>query len=112
MSANPLFLEWIAALGASALGILIVLVVAVSLFRAWSGETEVLFGELLNRQGAAVLRAALSPGGREFALAVRRCANCAVHTHCRSWLDSDAVEGYEAFCPNSGYVARLKLLTG
>ena len=25
---------------------------------------------------------------------------------------SGAADGYDAFCPNSGYVARLKLLTG
>ena len=112
MSANPLFLEWVTLLGASALAALIVLVVAVGLFHAWGEEKEILFGELLSRQGAAVLRAAYVPGTREFALAVRRCVNCAAQARCRSWLESGAAEGYEAFCPNTGYVARLKLLTG
>ncbi len=112
MGANPFFLEWITLLGASALGALIVLVVAMSLFRALSEERQILFGELLKRQGAAVLRAALAPGAREFALAVRQCARCDARERCRSWLDSGSAAGYEAFCPNSGYVARLKLLTG
>jgi hypothetical protein len=48
----------------------------------------------------------------DFARAVRSCANCGAAAHCRSWLDSGAHTGYDEFCPNAGYVARMAALTG
>jgi hypothetical protein len=43
---------------------------------------------------------------------VRRCVGCAEAARCRSWLDAGRREGYDAFCPNAGYVERIAALAG
>jgi hypothetical protein len=73
-------------------------------------DQPILLGELLTRQGPAVLRTAIAGGSRDFMLAVRDCARCKSFDRCRAWLDSGATEGFEAFCPSAGYVQRITSL--
>ncbi len=73
-------------------------------------EPPVLFGDMLSRQGPAVLRIAISSGGHQFRMAMRQCASCPVLARCESWLESGATEGYEDFCPNAGFLSHLKSL--
>jgi hypothetical protein len=75
-----------------------------------SRQQALLFGDMLSRQGASVLRLAISSGGRQFLVAMRQCATCPSFARCQSWLESGAAEGYETFCPNAGFVSHLKSL--
>jgi hypothetical protein len=93
--------------------IISVLAIAASLM-AWDSldERPVLIGEMLDRQGSDAMHMALASGGADFARAVRRCVGCAEAARCRSWLDAGRREGYDAFCPNAGYVERIAALAG
>lgn len=71
----------------------------------------VLIERMLRRQGDAVAQQALASGSHEFAVAVRRCAECGEAAQCRAWLASGARDGYQWFCPNAGYVQRMQRLT-
>ena len=73
-------------------------------------ERPVLLGEVLARQGPHVFRLAVASGTPDFARAIRNCLNCGAVSHCRTWLDSGAHDGYQEFCPNAGYVERVKRL--
>lgn len=42
------------------------------------------------------------------AVATRRCAACRNRSTCAAWLAAGATTGYERFCPNAGFIARLK----
>ena len=103
------FLESIAIMGAAAVVLIPLGYIAVVAWRGgWSDSRPVLLGELLRSQGEGVARLAIAPGGHGFALAVRRCLDCEAKVQCRAWLDSGKREGYEVFCPNAGFVERLK----
>jgi hypothetical protein len=94
--------------------IVIVSVIAIyASLLAWEAADDgpVLLGEMLGRQGDDTLRLATASGAYDFARAVRSCATCHATAQCRAWLDSGAREGYEAFCPNAGYVGRIAALT-
>jgi hypothetical protein len=80
-------------------------------WQASASDNPVLLGEMLGRQGADTLRLAVASGGHDFARAVRQCGSCGEMAQCRSWLESGRREGYEAFCPNAGYVERVAGLT-
>jgi len=41
----------------------------------------------------------------EVARATRRCVACADKARCDAWLASHQHKGYEAFCPNAGFIA-------
>jgi len=62
--------------------------------------------EMLRRQGVDADRAERLESG-DFAVAVGRCLTCKATARCRAWLDSGRQEGFETFCPNAGYVARM-----
>lgn len=80
----------------------------------WNGGTAgagaVLLEQMLRRQGDEVARVAIASGDRNFALAVGQCTRCNEAAQCRAWLQSGASDGYQTFCPNAGYVRRMKLL--
>ncbi len=108
MAANPLLLEWIAFFGATALGVGIVVLAALALWREMSDERPLLLADLLAFQGIDIGDHVKGTGAGEFALAARKCVDCNVRGECEAWLAGRYAGGYEAFCPNAGYVARLK----
>ena len=108
MAADPLLLEWMALFGATALGAGILVFAVLALWRAMIDERPLLLPEVLRLAGVDMAAHANGTGAREFALAARRCMDCRVRGECEAWLGQPAEEGYEAFCPNAGYVARLK----
>jgi hypothetical protein len=73
-------------------------------------ERLLLFGDLLRRQGDEVLRMAVAGAGYDFMRAVRRCVKCEARARCSAWLDTGLSEGYEAFCPNAGFIERIRSL--
>jgi len=75
-------------------------------------EGPVLLERMLRRHGDELARQALASGSAEFASAVRQCARCSEAARCHAWLAGDAREGYQAFCPNAGYVERMQRLAG
>ena len=108
MAADPLLLQWIAFLGATALGVGIALVAALALWRAMSDERPLLLAELLALEGIEMGSRVKGTGARQFALAARKCMDCAERGRCQGWLSGPRSEGYQAFCPNAGYIARMK----
>lgn len=98
----------IAVAGAGALALLIVGCIIASLWWRDVESRPVFLEQLLRRQGDAVAHRALASGSREFAVAVQRCLACSEAAQCRAWLASGAREGYDAFCPNAGYIERMK----
>ena len=94
--------------GSIAVG-LIVLAAIVLAFRQGPGsEAPVLLYEVLRRQGDEVARLALASGSRSFALAVGECLRCSSTARCRAWLDGESREGIGQFCPNAGYILRMR----
>jgi Family of unknown function (DUF6455) len=113
MNGTPPILESIAVMASTAIVAgFIVYTVAYALSkmwrRVWDAATPLQLGEMLYRQGDRVARAAIAPGGNDFVLAVRQCTSCKAAAQCRAWLDSGEREGYGAFCPNAGFVDRMK----
>ena len=93
-------------------GALLALVIAgAALLAFWSRnavEMPLLLERVLRRQGDDVAHRALASGSNDFALAVRSCLRCTEAAQCRAWLSSGARDGYQWFCPNAGYVDRMK----
>lgn len=108
MAADPLFLQWIAFLGATVLGIGIVGVAALGLWRALTDERPLLLADLLALEGIDMGSRVKGVGARQFALAARKCMDCAARERCETWLSGQRSGGYQAFCPNAGYIARIK----
>ena len=82
------------------------------LWRQGAGdERPVLIDRLLRRQGERVAYRAVAAGGHDFAVAVKQCVECQEAAQCRAWLASGAAAGYESFCPNAGFVQRIKRLS-
>jgi len=80
--------------------------------RAVFGDASpVLLEQVLRRQGDDVARRAVVSGDRNFADAIRQCTRCTQAAQCRAWLYSGAHDGYQSFCPNAGFVHRMKVLT-
>jgi len=79
---------------------------------AWRApQTEpVMIYTLLRRQGDQVARAAIAAESRDFRLAVKRCLHCVATAQCRAWLDAGGRDGFDAFCPNAGYVEGIARL--
>jgi hypothetical protein len=99
---------------ASAL-VMVSMACAVVLFLLWrqgaGDERPVLIDRLLRRQGERVAYRAIAAGGRDFAAAVKQCVECQEAAQCRAWLASGATEGYESFCPNAGFIQRVKRIS-
>jgi hypothetical protein len=108
MAANPLLLESIAIFGATALGAGIILVAALALWRAMSDERPLLLAEVLAFEGIDMAKHVKGAGAMQFAVAARRCMDCGARGRCEAWVAGRSGAGYERFCPNAGYVARLK----
>ena len=72
----------------------------------------VLIERMLRRQSDGAAQLALAAGSREFAVAVSQCLRCTQAAQCRAWLWSGAREGYQWFCPNAGFVDRMRQLAG
>ena len=82
------------------------------LFQQGSGDGRpVLIDRLLRRQGERVAYRAIAAGGRDFTRAVEQCMACQRAAECRAWLLSGASEGYESFCPNTGFIQRVKRIS-
>ena len=75
--------------------------------RAMSVQRPLLLGEMLMRQGPDLSELS-SLRGRELGRAVRRCMLCGSAERCSSWLQQGGREGFEAFCPNAGFIGELK----
>ena len=101
MVADAVFLHSIAVLGATALGLGIVAVALLGLWRAMTDEPPLLLFELLVAEGIEWER---DVGD----VATRKCMQCVARKRCREWLSRRHGEGYQAFCPNADYIARLK----
>ncbi len=108
MAANPLLLQWIAFFGATALGVTIIVLAALALWREMSEERPLLLAKVLAFEGVDLGDHVTGAGARQFALAARKCVHCGARGECEAWLAGRYAGGYEAFCPNAGYVARLK----
>ena len=44
----------------------------------------------------------------EFADALGHCTTCGVKADCGRWLEAGQRDGYQRFCPNAGFVERVK----
>jgi hypothetical protein len=108
MPADPMLLQSIAILGATALGLGIAVVAGLGLWRAISDERPLLLSELLALEGVDMGVRVRGTGARQFALAARTCVQCTARGRCEEWLSARRADGYEAFCPNAGYIARMK----
>lgn len=78
-------------------------------WRAPSDERPLFLARLLAFEGVDMSEHVKGAGARQFALAARKCMRCAARAQCESWLARREAGGYEAFCPNAGYVSRLKV---
>jgi len=100
----------IALIGAGLLALFIGAYLIVTLWKQGVDASPVLLEQVLRRQGDGVARIALASGDRRLAVAVGQCTRCREAAQCRAWLHSGAREGYQTFCPNAGYVQRMKAL--
>lgn len=109
-------MDFLASVAISSVIVIVLLILAGFLFtlwgQGWGDERPVLIDRMLRRQGERVAYRAVAAGGREFAVAVSRCVACQQAAECRSWLLSGATEGYESFCPNAGFIHRVKRISG
>jgi hypothetical protein len=108
MVADPVFLQSIAFFGAAMLGLVIAVVTALAVWGATSDERPLLLSELLALEGVDMGARVKGAGARQFALAARACMRCAAHERCADWLCGEGHAGYQAFCPNAGYIERMK----
>jgi hypothetical protein len=104
---DPLTL--LAAYGGGVLALFILGAALLALWRMDDGQ-PLLLERVLRRQSDAAATNALGSGSRQFAVAVQRCLSCNEAAQCHAWLASGAKQGYETFCPNAGYVERIKQL--
>src|SRR5689334_8978694 len=109
MAANPVLLEWLAYFGAAALGTGIIVLAALDLWRAINDERPLLLAEMLALEGIDMAAQARGTGAGQFALAATKCADCGARGRCEAWLAGRHGGSYQAFCPNAGYIAGLKL---
>ncbi len=88
---------------------------AVCVVLAWrhgiGDERPVLIENMLRRQGDRVAYLAVAAGGHDFAVAVKQCVACRQVARCSAWLASGAVDGFESFCPNAGFIQRTKRIS-
>src|ERR671922_754271 len=101
-------LALVAAISGTALGVLIAVIVVLALWSQDGAGKPLLLEQVLRRQDDRVAHRALASGGRDFAAAVQRCLACSEAAQCRAWLSSGARHGYQSFCPNAGYIERMK----
>jgi len=102
------YLPLIAVTGGTLLALVMLTAMLLGLWSRGAVETPLLLERMLRRHGDDVAHRALASGSRDFALAVQQCLRCSEARQCRAWLSSGARQGYEGFCPNAGYVERMK----
>lgn len=71
-------------------------------------ERPLLMHRMLQRHGVTIAGAVDYATLDRACSAARRCVACRDLEECRAWLDQGKTEGYEAFCPNAGFVQALK----
>ena len=108
MVADPVLLQSMAFFGATALGLGIVAVALLGVWQAVTDERPLLLSELLSLEGVDMGMRVKGTGARQFAIAARACMRCTARARCEAWLASPRRDGYEAFCPNAGYIAGMK----
>lgn len=108
-------MDFLASVAISSAIVIVLMASAIILYVLWEqgtgDERPVLLDRLLRRQGERVAYRAIAAGGRDLAVAVKQCVECQEAAQCRAWLASGATEGYESFCPNGGYIQRVKRLS-
>lgn len=101
-------LPLIAVMGGALFVLAVIGAVLLALWSRDAVEAPLLLERVLRRQGDDLAHRALASGSHDFAVAVRRCLRCTEAAQCRAWLSSGARDGYQWFCPNAGYVDRMK----
>jgi hypothetical protein len=71
-------------------------------------DRPVLMHRMLERQGLTLDRLAYQTELKQAAAAARRCVVCRDRETCLAWLERDGTTGYEQFCPNADFIARLR----
>jgi len=108
-------MDFLASVAISSAFVIALMACAVILYVLWGqgtgDERPVLLDRLLRRQGERVACRAVAVGGRDLAVAVRDCIECQEAAQCRAWLASGATDGYESFCPNAGFIQRVKRIS-
>jgi len=108
-------MDFLASVAISSAIVIVMIACGVLLYVLWDQGTgdarPLLLDRLLRRQGERVAYRAIAAGGADFATAVRQCVGCPEAAQCRAWLASGATEGYESFCPNAGFVQRVKRIS-
>ena len=104
------FIESVAILGGT---FLVVFTIGAVIMAQWRGipAGPLPLYEMLVRQDPRAATKALASGSRDFAVAVRQCVGCSARAQCRAWLDSGSRDGFDEFCANAGYVARMRALS-
>jgi hypothetical protein len=90
----------------------LVVVAGLALYRLWcavmQGDRPVLMHRMLARQGLSLAGVVDPDGLARAGAAARRCIACSSQDSCLAWLQRDGSTGYERFCPNADFIARLK----
>jgi hypothetical protein len=71
-------------------------------------ERPVLMHRMLQRQGVSIAGVADYATLEQACHAARRCVACRDAEACKVWLEGGKTDGYEAFCPNVEFIAKLK----
>ncbi|HEY3074173.1 MAG TPA: DUF6455 family protein [Burkholderiales bacterium] len=98
----------VAAVSSGLLVLFVAVLVMLAVFRQEGSSKPLLLDQALRRQGDDVAYRAISSGSHDFAVAVQRCLACNEAAQCRAWLSSGARDGYQHFCPNAGFIERMK----
>jgi hypothetical protein len=104
-------MEPLASIAVLSSALVIVVVIAVLLLGLWlpaSRDDSVLLDQVLRRQGDSVAARAFMR--RDYAAALQRCSTCSQAAQCRAWTRTRARDGYQYFCPNRGFIDRVKRL--
>jgi hypothetical protein len=109
MAANPILLQSIAILGAAALALGFAALAGLAMWRAMSDARPLLLSDLLTFEGVDMAERIRGAGAHQFALAARKCMQCEERERCEAWIARRLPGGYESFCPNTGYIQRVKL---
>jgi ribosomal protein S12 methylthiotransferase accessory factor YcaO len=98
----------IAVMSSGLLALVIAVLVIAAVFSQSGGSQPLLLDQVLRRQSDALAHRAIASGGHDFVVAVQRCLACTEAAQCRAWLSSGARDGYQQFCPNTGFIERMK----
>ena len=96
-------------------GAVLIAVVAVAARAVWLmwraamiEQRPVLMHRMLQRQGVTIAGVEDYATLEQACHAARRCVVCRDAEACKVWLEGGKSEGYEAFCPNLGFIQQLK----